>query len=69
MEATLKFNLDDYDDKLSHLKAVHAEKMYSCLWEIMHNGRKRTEDKEDVFQEILNIINENNLTDFIWNNE
>lgn len=40
MKAELHFNLDDYDDKIEHLKCVQASDLYSAVWEFLNNTRK-----------------------------
>lgn len=34
MKATLRFNLDDLDERLKHLQCIHAPDMASALWNI-----------------------------------
>ena len=41
MEAILKFNLDDPDDKLNHRKAIDGEKAHLVIWEINQWLRKK----------------------------
>ena len=40
MKAELRFNLDDYDDKIEHLKCVQASDLCGAVWEFMNNTRK-----------------------------
>lgn len=40
MKAELHFNLDDYDDKIEHLKCVQASDLCSAVWEFLNNTRK-----------------------------
>lgn len=68
MKAKLIFDLDDLDDRLSHSRAVNADKAYSALCDITMELRRLRKygDKEDVNideleDKILNIINENGI--------
>lgn len=45
MEAILKFNLEDLDDRLEHLRAVKATDMALVLWEVVYNSRKYFENQ------------------------
>lgn len=71
MKATLEFDLNDFDDKMAHLRCVKATDMALALWEIRCNLRKRCEhiidnmDKSktesleyDVLEAVLNEIGE-----------
>lgn len=68
MNATLIFNLDSIDERLSHLRAINADHAYSALYEIkelLRQYRKygvakmEQEDLIDFIEEnVLNIINE-----------
>ena len=40
MKAELHFNLDDYDDKIEHLKCVQASDLCSAVWEFLNNTKK-----------------------------
>ena len=40
MKAELHFNLDDYDDKIEHLKCVQAADLCSAVWEFLNNTRE-----------------------------
>ena len=75
MEATLKFNLNDPDDKMAHLRCVKSLDMALALWEIGTNLKKYSEriaeaqeadsDIHDgiyiVTQRIYEILEENNI--------
>jgi len=41
MKATLKFNLDDSDDSMAHLRAVKSLDMAFVLWELVMNTKKQ----------------------------
>jgi hypothetical protein len=72
-EAILKFDLNDVDDRMAHLRAVKSLDMAMALWEITHNTKKGLEwslegkdlDKYDtlelVFEKIYEILNDNNI--------
>jgi hypothetical protein len=47
MKATLTYNLDDPDDRLSHLRAVKSTELAVCLWEICHNTFRKVEGRID----------------------
>lgn len=40
MTAILKFNLDNPDDAMAHLRCVNAMKMASALWDLQQLWRK-----------------------------
>jgi len=40
MKAQLTFDLDDYDDKIEHLRCVQAGDLCSAVWEFMNNTKK-----------------------------
>lgn len=53
MKAELHFNLDDYDDKIEHLRCVQAGDLCNAVWEVMNNTRKELtkqaiDDKLDI---------------------
>ena len=39
MKATLEFNLDNEDDKESHLNCVRANEMHLAIWNATHNNK------------------------------
>jgi hypothetical protein len=39
-EAILKYDLNDHDDKMAHLRAVKSLDMALALWQILYNTRK-----------------------------
>jgi hypothetical protein len=76
MKAKLEFDLDDFDDRMSHERCVKALDMALVLWEITNNSRKRIlngadesvnfEDFEKgvtaVFDEIYSLLEEHSVT-------
>lgn len=48
MEAILKFNLDNPDDKMAYMRCVKATSMACVLWEISNNGYRKLEDKGET---------------------
>lgn len=72
-EAILKYNLDDEDDRLNHLRAVKSLDMGLAIWNIVHNTKKSLEwsmegkemDKYDalemVYEKIHDILDEYNV--------
>jgi hypothetical protein len=78
MEAILKYDLNDMDEKESFLKASRADNMHIVLWEIIHNVKKRTENQyqegkdyydgiENCFNEIRELIQHHQISDLIYN--
>jgi hypothetical protein len=73
-KARLEFDLNDHDDKISHLRAVKSLDMAMALWDITHNTKKGLEwsmegkelDKYDVlelvFDKIYEILKEHNIS-------
>jgi hypothetical protein len=77
MEAILKYDLSDMDEKESFLKASRADNMHIVLWEIIHNVKKRTENQyqegkdyydgiENCFNEIRELIEYHQISDLIY---
>jgi hypothetical protein len=72
-EAILKYDLNDSDDTMAHMRAVKSLDMALALWEITHNTKKSLEwsmegkemDKYDalelVFEKIHEILDEHNI--------
>jgi len=42
-QALLKFNLEDSDDQMEHLRCVKSTDMALAIWEIVHNTKKSIE--------------------------
>ena len=76
MKATLSYNLNDPDDRMSHMRAVKSLDMASALFDITRNLKKQVERRfedidntnndvfdgiEAVFDEIYNILEDNNI--------
>ena len=70
MKATLNFNLDDPDDRISHLRCVKALDLGLVLWKIVHKVLKEAGHKEDggdspdrdwYSREIWDIINDHGI--------
>jgi hypothetical protein len=72
-EAILKYNLNDTDDAMAHMRAVKSLDMALALWDITHNSKKGLEwtmegkeiDKyealEMVYEKIYQILDEHNI--------
>lgn len=72
-KATLEFDLNDFDDKMAHLRAVKSLDMALALWSLVHNTKKGLEwsfegkeiDKyealELVYEKIHEILDEHNI--------
>jgi len=62
MEAILKFNLDEPDDRMAHFRCVKATDMAIVLFEIQHNLRRKCEDSTDkIFEKINELIEDHNI--------
>ena len=76
MKAKLQYDLNDFDDRMSHLRAVKSMDMASALFDITRNLRKKIQNRyEDidnthndvfdgidaVFDEIYNILEDNSI--------
>jgi Mg2+ and Co2+ transporter CorA len=66
MEAILKYNLDDFDDRKAHLRCIKSLDMACVIFEFLRNSRKklRNEDKftvDDVFDHFHTLLEENNI--------
>lgn len=72
-EGILKFDLNDFDDRIAHLRAVKSLDMALALWSIVHNTKKKLEwsfesqeiDKYEaldlVYEKIHEILDEHNI--------
>jgi hypothetical protein len=72
-EAILKYDLNDTDDAMAHMRAVKSLDMAMALWDITHNTKKRLEwsmegkeiDKYEaldmVYEKIYEILDEHNI--------
>jgi hypothetical protein len=66
MEAILKFNLDDADDRMAHLRAVQSTDMAIVLFQILYNSKKTMEyktglDLDEVWEHFHQVCEENNI--------
>ena len=72
-EAILKYDLNDSDDNMAHMRAVKSLDMALALWDITHNTKKGLEwsmegkelDKYEVldivYEKIYEILEEHNI--------
>jgi hypothetical protein len=72
-EAILKYDLNDTDDAMAHMRAVKSLDMALALWDITHNTKKSIEwslegkeiDKYEVldivYEKIYEILEEHNI--------
>jgi hypothetical protein len=64
MKATLEFNLDDFDDKMAHLRCVKSLNLALTIWEIKREIRdklKRQNNSElqnEIYESFNEMINE-----------
>lgn len=69
MKAILEYNMDNPDDQLAHLRAVHSINMAIAIFEIQNNLKRKLEEIYNinhntldlVFEEINNIFESNNI--------
>jgi len=72
MTAKLEFDLNDFDDRMSHLRCVKAADMASILFEMTTNARKRItmgserseeyyKGVDDVFNKLRELMNKHNI--------
>jgi len=40
MKGILEFDLNDFDDKMAHLRATQSTQMALALWNILYNSKK-----------------------------
>lgn len=71
MKATLKFNLDEYDDRVAHTLCTKAPKLSLIIWELdqwlrenykYDKGDIGVEEAEIVRSKLREIMEENDLT-------
>lgn len=60
MKAVLKFNLDDPEDKMSHLRCVKATEMMVTLWEMDQHLRSITKyapdsTSQETYDELVKV--------------
>ena len=53
MEAILKFNLDNPDDKIAHMRCVKATDMALMLWDIKQKIRSKLKYSNDLSEDEL----------------
>jgi hypothetical protein len=53
MEAILKFNLDNPDDKMEHMRCIKATDMALMLWDIKQKIRRKLKYNEDLSEDEL----------------
>lgn len=71
MKAILEFNLDNYQDKIDHLRCIKATNMFCALYDIRNIKRQieknvdLTDDQDelldDIFKRIFYILEENDI--------
>jgi len=72
MKAKLEFDLDDFDDRMAHLRCVKSTDMASILFEMSTNARKRIimgsecgeeyyKGVDDVFNKLRELMEEHNI--------
>ena len=61
-EAILKYDLNDSDDAMAHMRAIKSLDMALALWDITHNTKKNIEwsleSKELNKYEVLDLVYE-----------
>jgi hypothetical protein len=66
MKAILKFDLDDADDRMAHLRAVQSTDMAIALFHILYNSKREMENKtglnlDEVWEHFHQICIDNNI--------
>ena len=73
MKAQLTFDLDDYDDKIEHLRCVQATDLCSSIHEFIYNTKKGLKNEAEsknldayeainsVYEKFWDILKEHNL--------
>jgi hypothetical protein len=51
MKAILKFDLEDVDDRMSHLRCIKSDDLAYVIWEFIHNSRKTLERRAEYLPE------------------
>ena len=74
MKATLRFNLDDPDQRQAHMRCIKSTSMAMVLWELVHNGHRHLEEKltPEQYQgakEVLTMINDQLQEHYIFIDE
>lgn len=62
MKATLKFNIEDPEDRMAHLRCVKATDMAIALFEIVYNIRKTTKARIENTKENISTYDAVDLT-------
>ena len=72
-EAILKYNLNDADDSMAHMRAIKSLDMALALWELLNNSKRTLErtmhekemDKYEaldmVYERIYELMDEHNI--------
>jgi hypothetical protein len=72
-EAILKYDLNDTDDAMAHMRAIKSLDMALALWELLNNSKRTLEramhekemDKYEaldmVYERIYELMNEHNI--------
>lgn len=72
-EAILKYDLNDIDDAMAHMRAIKSLDMALALWELLNNSKRTLEramhekemDKYEaldmVYERIYELIDEHNI--------
>jgi len=67
MKAILEFDLDNIEDKMDHLRCVHATDMAGFIWELKHNFWRKWKHNESDFtldnykEALCDLMNEHNI--------
>ena len=62
MKAILEFDLNDYDERMAHLRAVKSTDMAIVLFEIQHNlFRGIEENNTSIIEKINDLIHEHGI--------
>jgi hypothetical protein len=74
MKAILEFDLNDYDDRMAHMRAVRSLDIATILWELAYNTKKGIEYEiefkgikdpydavDKVFEKFWEVVNERGI--------
>lgn len=61
MKAILEYDLNEFDDKQAHLRAVKSLDMALCLWTIRYLKRDNYDTADQVFDRLDEIFEEHSV--------
>ena len=61
MEAILKFNLDELEDRMTHLRCVKSTDMAIVLFDVIHNLYNESMTIDDFYKKFNDLLDEHNI--------